>query len=95
MSRALPVSGVGRCQDAAGSVGDAIKNEPREHTGRLEYGGRGRPRPEVDLRSAGLRCLWAAAGGPAPKGGAAGSASAKVPSAAWPRNASERQQEEA
>jgi hypothetical protein len=39
--------------------------------------------------------IEAAAGGPAPKGGTASSASAKVPSAAWPRNASERQQEKA
>jgi hypothetical protein len=34
----------------------------------------------------------AAADGPAPEGGTAGSASAKVPSATWPRDASEHLQ---
>src|ERR1700722_9028114 len=67
----------------------------RAATGDPGDDGRGRGRPEVDLRSGRPRWQGAATGGPAPKGGTAGSASAKVPSAAWPRDASERQQEEA
>ena len=54
--------------------------------------GRGRPRPEADLGSARRQVSQAAADRPAPEGGTADSASAKVPSAAWPRGAPERHQ---
>src|ERR1700721_3931545 len=80
------------CSDDAGAPPTCRGQLATERADRvlLGYDGRGRPRPEVDLRSDGLRCLWAAAGGPAPQGGTADSASAKVPSAASPRNASAR-----